>query len=101
MYRSYNRSLSAFGDVIAALGGGGGGGKRGGGAHRKAAHVPYRNSKLTFLLQDSLGGQAKVLMFVNASPSAYNMPETLCSLNFAARCRNTELGSAARSKGGT
>jgi hypothetical protein len=39
--------------------------------------------------QDSLGGNSKVLMFVNISPAAYNVGETICSLNFAARCRYT------------
>jgi len=88
--QNINRSLSAFGDVIAALGTASS--SRGG----KKPHIPYRNSKLTFLLQDSLGGQSKVLMFVNASPSLYNASETLCSLQFAARCRNTELGTASK-----
>jgi len=83
--QAINKSLSALGDVIAALGV-----KAKKGAK---AHVPFRNSKLTFLLQDSLGGQAKVLMFANASPCMYNSPETVCSLQFAARCRNTALGS--------
>ena len=63
---------------------------------QKRSHVPFRNSKLTFLLQDSLGGNSKVLMFVNISPAIYNASETLCSLNFAARCRAVELGSAQR-----
>lgn len=76
-----NRSLSALGDVIAALGG-------------NSKHVPYRNSKLTFLLQDSLSGNSKVLMFVNVSPVLWNAAETLCSLNFAARCRSVALGQA-------
>lgn len=62
--------------------------------NKKSTHIPYRNSKLTFLLQDSLGGRAKVLMFVNISPAVYNVSETLCSLNFAARCRSVELGQA-------
>ena len=51
-----NRSLSALGDVMAAL------------AARDAKHVPFRNSKLTALLQDSLCGQAKAMMFVHVSP---------------------------------
>lgn len=80
--QNINRSLSALGDVIASLG------------NKKATHVPYRNSKLTFLLQDSLGGNSKVLMFVNISPAVYNVSETMCSLNFASRCRNIELGQA-------
>ena len=80
--QNINRSLSALGDVISALG------------NKKSTHVPFRNSKLTFLLQDSLGGNSKVLMFVNISPAIYNVSETLCSLNFATRCRNVELGQA-------
>mmetsp|Transcript_26709 Transcript_26709/g.83667 ORF Transcript_26709/g.83667 Transcript_26709/m.83667 type:complete len:710 (+) Transcript_26709:541-2670(+) len=82
--QNINRSLSALGDVIAAL------------ASRNKGHVPFRNSKLTFLLQDSLGGNSKVMMFVNISPAVYNVSETLCSLNFAARCRAVELGGASR-----
>lgn len=82
--QNINRSLSALGDVINAL------------CSRKTGHIPYRNSKLTFLLQDSLGGNSKVMMFVNISPAVYNLSETVCSLNFAARCRNVELGVAKR-----
>mmetsp|Transcript_26711 Transcript_26711/g.83676 ORF Transcript_26711/g.83676 Transcript_26711/m.83676 type:complete len:706 (+) Transcript_26711:541-2658(+) len=82
--QNINKSLSALGDVIAAL------------ASRNKGHVPFRNSKLTFLLQDSLGGNSKVMMFVNISPAVYNVSETLCSLNFAARCRAVELGGASR-----
>ena len=84
--QNINRSLSALGDVIGGLTAG------------KKGHVPFRNSKLTFLLQDSMGGKggAKVAMFVNVSPAADNAPETLCSLNFAARCRSVELGQAKR-----
>ncbi|KAG7385652.1 hypothetical protein PHYPSEUDO_001214 [Phytophthora pseudosyringae] len=79
--QNINRSLSALGDVIAALG-------------ASSKHVPYRNSKLTFLLQDSLSGNSKVLMFVNVSPVQWNAWETLCSLNFASRCRSVALGQA-------
>ena len=84
--QNINRSLSALGDVIAALG-------------SNSKHVPYRNSKLTFLLQESLSGNSKVLMFVNVSPVQWNAWETLCSLNFASRCRNVALGLAKASTG--
>ena len=46
--------------------------------------------------QDSLGGNSKVMMFVNISPAIYNVGETVCSLNFAYRCRAVELGQAKR-----
>ena len=87
--QNINKSLSALGDVITALG------------KRNSKHIPYRNSKLTFVLQDSLGGNSKVLMFVNTSPCLYNCSETLCSLKFAERCRATSLGRASQNKGGT
>lgn len=76
-----NKSLSSLGDVIHALG-------------AKQKHIPYRNSKLTHLLQDSLGGQAKTLMVVQISPVLKNVSESVCSLNFATRVRAVELGSA-------
>lgn len=85
--QAINKSLSALGDVIAALG------------NKKNSHVPFRNSKLTYLLQDSLGGNSKVLMFCNISPVSYNLSETVCSLNFAARCRATHLGEAKKNEG--
>ncbi len=87
--QNINKSLSALGDVIQALAAK---------SAKGAGHVPYRNSKLTFLLQDSLGGNSKVFMFVNVSPAAYNCGETVCSLTFASRCRNVQLGAA--KKGG-
>jgi len=71
---SINKSLSALGDVIFALSSG-------------EKFIPYRNNKLTQVMQDSLGGNAKTLMFVNISPADYNADETVSSLNFAARCK--------------
>ncbi|RLN17661.1 hypothetical protein C2845_PM02G28600 [Panicum miliaceum] len=80
-----NKSLSALGDVIASLA-------------QKNAHVPYRNSKLTQLLQDSLGGQAKTLMFVHISPESDAVGETISTLKFAERVSTVELGAARLNK---
>lgn len=66
---------------------------RGGGSATKltaaarARHVPYRDSRLTFLLQDSLGGNAKTLMIANISPSSVSAMETLSTLNFMSRAK--------------
>ncbi|CAN6877063.1 unnamed protein product [Brassica oleracea] len=76
-----NKSLSALGDVISSL-------------SQKNSHVPYRNSKLTQLLQDSLGGSAKTLMFVHVSPEAETVGETISTLKFAERVGSVELGAA-------
>merc|ERR1712019_218349 len=70
--QNINKSLSALGDVMGSL-------------QSKAGHVPYRNSKLTMMLKDSLGGDAKMLMIVQNSPAQINVTETLSSLNFATR----------------
>lgn len=102
------RSLSALGTVIH---------KRA----NKSGHIPYRDSTLTHMLQDSLGGSllpplpfapaaaraspsapptaaadSKTLMFVCASPVAYNADETFCTFEFGARARTVELGKATR-----
>ena len=70
--QNINKSLSCLGDVIEALG-------------RGTGHVPYRNSKLTHLLQYSLGGNSKTLMFVMVSPLEQHLKETLTSLRFATK----------------
>lgn len=48
--------------------------------------------------QDALSGNSKVMMFVNVSPASYNVTETLCSLNFAKRCRSVKLGQASKNQ---
>ncbi|KAM0947711.1 putative minus-end-directed kinesin ATPase [Dioscorea sansibarensis] len=75
--KAINLSLSALGDVIAAL-------------KKKHGHIPFRNSKLTQLLSDSLGNGSKVLMIVHISPCKDDLGETVCSLNFAKRVRAIE-----------
>jgi kinesin family protein C2/C3 len=81
--QNINKSLSALGDVIAARA-------------NKQSHVPFRNSTLTYLLQDSLSQDSKTLMIVCVSPVLYNSEETFCSLNFASRVRSVELGKATK-----
>lgn len=72
--KNINSSLSCLSDVISAL-------------SNNAKHVPYRNNKLTQLMQDSLGGNAKTLMIVNISPSDYNAEESLMSLHYGTRAK--------------
>ncbi|CAH0548957.1 unnamed protein product [Brassicogethes aeneus] len=71
-----NLSLSALGNVISAL------------VDGKAKHIPYRDSKLTRLLQDSLGGNTRTLMIACVSPSSRDYMETLSTLRYANRAKN-------------
>ncbi|XP_030211624.1 kinesin family member 3Cb [Gadus morhua] len=71
-----NLSLSALGNVISAL------------VDGRSTHVPYRDSKLTRLLQDSLGGNAKTVMLATVGPSGRHHDETLTTLRYASRAKN-------------
>lgn len=73
-----NKSLLALGDVISARA-------------KKQAHVPFRNSVLTFYLQDALSKNAKTLLIVQASPVDFNADETFCTFEFGTRARRIEL----------
>jgi len=69
-----NKSLTALGNVIESL-------------TQGQSHVPYKNHKLTQVMQDALGGTSKTLMFVNCSPASSNLDETLMSLKYATRAK--------------
>ncbi len=71
-----NLSLTALGNVISAL------------VDGKSSHIPYRDSKLTRLLQDSLGGNTKTVMIAAVSPADYNYDESLSTLRYAARAKS-------------
>ncbi|XP_056158064.1 kinesin-like protein KIF3B [Lampris incognitus] len=73
-----NLSLSALGNVISAL------------ADGRSGHVPYRDSKLTRLLQDSLGGNAKTVMVATLGPAPQHFDETLTTLRYANRAKNIQ-----------
>jgi kinesin family protein 5 len=72
-----NKSLLMLGNVINSI-------------TEKQPHIPYRDSKLTRLLQDSLGGNSKTCLLINCSPSWINLSETICTLNFGARAKKIE-----------
>ncbi|KAI8956377.1 kinesin-domain-containing protein [Xylaria longipes] len=74
--KKINKSLSALGMVINALTDG------------KSSHVPYRDSKLTRILQESLGGNSRTTLIINCSPSSYNDAETLSTLRFGMRAKS-------------
>lgn len=74
--KKINRSLSALGMVINALTDG------------KSVHVPYRDSKLTRILQESLGGNSRTTLIVNCSPCGYNLEETVSTLRFGVRAKS-------------
>ena len=78
-----NKSLSALGNVISALA------KNSDPEKKKKVFVPYRNSKLTRVLQESLGGNSVTVMLAAVSPAAYNFEETLNTLQYAEVRRNT------------
>lgn len=69
-------SLSTLGNVISAL------------VDGKSTHIPYRNSKLTRLLQDSLGGNSKTVMVANVGPADYNYDESMSTLRYATRAKS-------------
>jgi len=73
--KQINKSLSALGNVIKALTDG------------KSSYVPYRDSKLTRILQDSLGGSSRAALIVACSPNAYNLSETISTLRFGTRAK--------------
>ncbi|XP_042372366.1 kinesin heavy chain-like [Plectropomus leopardus] len=73
--KNINKSLSALGNVISAL------------AEGTKSHVPYRDSKMTRILQDSLGGNCRTTIIICCSPSIYNEAETKSTLMFGQRCK--------------
>ncbi|CAO3594903.1 unnamed protein product [Absidia cylindrospora] len=74
--KKINKSLTSLGQVINALTDG------------KSSHVPYRDSKLTRILQESLGGNSRTTLIINCSPSSYNESETLSTLRFGMRAKS-------------
>lgn len=71
--KNINKSLSALGNVISAL------------ADGNKTHIPYRDSKLTRILQESLGGNARTTIIICCSPASFNEAETKSTLEFGKR----------------
>jgi kinesin family protein 5 len=76
--KTINKSLSALGQVIAAL------------TDKNQTHIPYRDSKLTRVLQESLGGNSKTVLIIAVSPSSFNGSETLSTMRFGTRAKSIE-----------
>lgn len=75
---SINKSLLTLGGVISAL------------VDGVSTHVPYRDSKMTKLLQDSLGGNTRTVMIANIGPADWNYDETISTLRYANRAKNIQ-----------
>lgn len=73
--KNINKSLTALGLVINAL------------TEGKSTHIPYRDSKLTRILQESLGGNSKTSLIITCSPSIFNEAETISTLRFGQRAK--------------
>lgn len=76
--KKINKSLSALGMVINSL------------TDSKSSHIPYRDSKLTRILQESLGGNSRTTLIINCSPSSFNAEETISTLRFGVRAKKIE-----------
>ena len=74
--KNINKSLTTLGKVIVAL------------TDKRASHIPYRDSKLTRILSESLGGNSKTCLIITLSPHPLNESETLSTLRFGSRARN-------------
>merc|ERR1719182_754141 len=81
--QNINKSLSSLVDVFAAKA-------------ENRSHVPFRNSKLTHLMEPCLSGQGKTVMLVNVCSDLGNAPETLCSLRFASQVNQCNTGGKAK-----